>query len=51
MDSYEISLWNHAFSFHMHTHESIPKKIFNLLLKDKFNGENEISASVHSFIF
>jgi hypothetical protein len=30
---------------------TIPKRIVNLLLKDKFNGEGEISGSVYSLIF
>ena len=50
MASSQISIWDHVFSFPMHT-ETIPKKKVYLLLKDKFNSEIVISASFHSLIF
>ena len=43
-------MWDHVFSFPMHT-KNIPIEKANLLLKDKFDGESEIAASLHSLIF
>lgn len=50
MDSYQIYVWDHVFSFPMHT-ESIPKKTINVPLKDKFSGDSEISTSANSLLF
>lgn len=46
MDSFEIPMWDHAFSLHVHV-EGIPRNTINLLSKNKFNGESEISYSFH----
>ena len=45
-----MSVWDHSFCLPVHI-ENIPTKKTNLMLKDKFNGESEISAIVHSFMF
>ena len=50
MASFQNHVWDDAFNFPFLT-KSIPKKKYNLILKDKFNGESEISTSIHSFIF
>lgn len=50
MDSLQISAWDHVFSLLLHT-KIHPKKTINLLLKDKFSGESEISVSAHSLLF
>lgn len=50
MDSSQILVWDHVFSFPMHN-ETIPFQIANLLLKVKFNGESEIFSSVSFFDF
>ena len=50
MDSSQIDVWDYAFSSPLLT-KKIPKKTYNLVLKDKFNGESDIYACIHSFIF